>query len=246
MTDPVNNSSFETTRWSVVVSAANDDSAASCVAIEQLCKIYWFPLYAFIRRRGHNETEAEDLVQAFFVRVIEKGVFAAADRDRGRFRTFLLSSLENFLSNEHAKAVALRRGGGRKAISLDLRNAEGQLVHWIADETGPEDEFHRQWAITVLNQVMDSVEKEYERDGKSILFKALRPYLTIDSQQQPYSDVAESLGMSLSNVKVAVHRLRRRYRKQLELEIASTVQSPEQIEDEIQQLFHALGGRVSN
>ncbi|QDV84057.1 RNA polymerase sigma factor [Planctomycetes bacterium TBK1r] len=242
MKDPFNKPSFETTRWSVVVSAGQDDSKLARDAMEQLCRRYWFPLFAFIRRRGYGECDAEDLVQAFFVRVVEKDVFAAADQDRGRFRTFLLTSLENFLSNEYAKATALRRGGGNPRLSLDLRNADGQRSHWIADGGRAEDEYHRQWAIAALDAALKSVQTEYEREGNATLFSELRPYLSTDGERKPYALVAEALGISPTNVKVAVHRLRKRYRRQLESEIASTVESPEHIEDEIRQLFQALGG----
>ncbi|MCA9138968.1 MAG: sigma-70 family RNA polymerase sigma factor [Planctomycetales bacterium] len=233
-------SSFETTQWSVVLSAGHSEPERARTAIEQLCRRYWFPLYAFIRRRGHDEPESEDLVQAFFVRILEKDVFAAADRDRGKFRTFLLSSLENFLSNERAKGNALRRGGGVKRLSLDRCDKDGNTLQLIADDCSPEDEFHRQWAIAVLAQTLEVVESEYRQTGKAALFNALSPYLSADSQQKPYAVVAESLKMSESNVKVAVHRLRRRYRKQLELEIAATVESPSQVDEEIRQLFQML------
>ena len=242
MTDSSDKPSFETTQWSIVVSAGDSQPGHARGAIEQLCRRYWFPLFAFLRRRGYDEPEAEDLVQAFFVRVIEKEVFAAADRDRGRFRTFLLTSLENFLRNEHSKANAARRGGGAKPISLDLRDREGKLMRLIADDSSPEDEFHRQWAIDVLAQVLETVKQEYDVRGNAGLFEALRPFLSTDRQRKPYAEVAESLNMSEANVKVAVHRLRRRYRKQLELEIAATVRSPEEVEDEIQQLLRVLQG----
>ncbi|QEG01264.1 RNA polymerase sigma factor [Stieleria maiorica] len=242
MTDSASNPSFETTRWSVVISTGKDDSRSARDAMELLCQRYWFPLFAFIRRRGYDEPDAEDLVQAFFARVVEKNVFTIADRSRGRFRTFLLSSLENFLANEKAKANALRRGGGKSIISLDRKDAHGKPMNVIATDSLPQDEFNRQWAITVLNEVLDSVRQRYQREGNAALFDALSPYLSIAGDRKPYAQVADSLGMSPSHVKVAVHRLRRRYRKQLEIEIASTVESPEQIEDEIRQLFQALGG----
>lgn len=246
MSGPFN---FQTTRWSVVVSAGQSETQSATDAMEQLCRRYWFPLFAFIRRRGHKPSDAEDLVQAFFARVIEKDVIAAADRDRGRFRTFLLSALEHFLSNESAKANAARRGGGRKLASLDSLRSDsprsgsprsGSPWPAIGEQTTPQDEFHRQWAIAVLTQVLDAIGEEYEREGKAELFEALRPYLSTDSTRQPYAAVAKQLNMTESNIKVAVHRLRRRYRKQLELEIAATVQSPDEVEDEIRQLFIVL------
>lgn len=143
MTDFPRKPNFETTQWSVVLAADHDHPESARTAIEQLCRRYWFPLFAFLRRRGYEESESEDLVQAFFVRVIEKDVFAAADKDRGRFRTFLLSSFQNFLRNERAKSDALRRGGGDKPVSLDLRDHQGHLIHSVADTTTAEDEFHR-------------------------------------------------------------------------------------------------------
>ena len=196
----------------MVLSANHQCELRSRDAIEHLCQRYWLPLFAFVRRRGYLESEAEDLVQAFFLRVIEKGVFASANPDRGRFRTFLLSSLENFLANEHAKSEAVRRGGGRRIVSLQLRDDQGHLIHQIADAGRPEDEFHRQWAIAVLRQVLETIEQEYANEGKSQWFNAFRPYLSSDSNHQPYAAVAQSLGISVANAKVAVHRLRRGHR----------------------------------
>ena len=232
--------SFETTHWSVVLGAGAEESSAARIAVHELCRRYWFPLFAFLRRKGYDEATAEDLVQSFFVRVIERNVFSQADRQRGRFRTFLLTALINFLSNENAKTNTLRRGGGKTPFSLSARDESGRLINEIADETSPADEYDRQWAMAVLKRVLDSLRREYEDRGAADQFDALRHYLVSDKERKPYAEVANALGTSESNVKVSVHRLRGRYRNVLEVEIAQTVESPSQVEDEILHLFQAL------
>ncbi len=232
--------SFETTHWSMIVAAGQSDTSRSAVAMQQLCERYWFPLYAFVRRRGYDEHRAQDLIQDFFLRVIEKGVVAAADPHRGRFRTFLLKSLENFVANESAKATTLRRGGSRTTWSLDLRDAEGRLAHQAVDEMTPEAEFNRRWALQVLDRVLQQLESEFAAEGKADEFEALRPYLSTDSQRLPYASVAEQRGISAGSVKVAVHRMRRKYRNRLEAEIIDTLASPDEVEQEIHALFKAL------
>lgn len=231
--------SFETTHWSIVNAAGASDSRSS-VAMQELCERYWFPLYAFVRRRGYRDDQAQDLAQSFFVRLIEKGVVASADPQRGRFRTFLLASLQNFLANEVAKQKTWRRGGKTSVLSLDFHDAEGRLAHEVVDNLTPEAEFNRRWALQVLDRVVAGLESDFQTQGKAEQFAVLRPYLSTDSQRLPYSEVAETLGMSESNVKVAVHRLRRKYRRRLEQEIQDTLESPEQLEQEIHALFAAL------
>ena len=232
--------SFETTHWSMVLAAVGHDLSHCREAMQELCRRYWFPLYAFARRRGYESNQAQDLIQAFFLRLLEKDVLSKADRDRGRFRNFLLASLKNFLANEAAKESALRRGGEHPLLSLDFRDAEGRLAHEAVDTLTPEAHYHRQWALQVLQRTLEKLEAEFRDEGKSELFDALRPYLAADSERMPYAEVAATLAMSPDAVKVAVHRMRRRYRSRLESEIVDTVASPAEIDEEIQELFHAL------
>jgi RNA polymerase sigma factor (sigma-70 family) len=241
MNPPEPRETFETTHWSIVRAAVDQDLSHGRDAMQQLCQRYWFPLYAFARRRGYDSDRAQDMIQAFFLRLLEKDVLSKANRDRGRFRNFLLASLKNFVANESAKASTRQRGGGDPLFSLDFRDAEGRLAHEAIDQLSPEAQFHRQWALQVLERTVENLDREFAREGKSELFEALRPYLAADSERLPYSEAAEKLGMTTAAVKVAAHRLRRRYRRQLEAEIADTVSSSEEIEEEIQDLFRALG-----
>ncbi len=208
--------------------------------MQQLCGRYWFPLYAFARRRGYESNQAQDLIQAFFLRLLEKDILSKADRERGRFRNFLLASLKHFLANESAKATTLRRGGTQPGWSLDFRDAEGRLMHEAVDNLTPEAHYHRQWALEVLQRTLDKLNADFVTEGKSDLFETLRPYLAVDSQRLPYTEAAEKLAMTPQSVKVAVHRLRQRYRRRLEAEIVDTVSSSSEVDEEIQDLFHAL------
>lgn len=234
------NPSFETTHWSIVI-AAGDDDARGHAALQDLCRRYWLPLYGFVRRRGHSEHDALDLTQGFFQHVLEKGAIGAADRERGRFRSFLLGALKNYLANAQAHQKRKKRGGGVVTESLDLRDAEGQLIHQPIDEDSPDKEFHRRWAVTVLDRVLAEMQQQYEAEGKGELFAAVKCYLSIDSDQHPYAHVAKQFDMKEANVKVVVHRMRKRYRSLLETEIAATVSSIDDVESEIHELFAALG-----
>lgn len=232
--------SFETTHWSMIQAAGDGDQSRCREAMQHLYGRYWFPLYAFARRRGYDSNQAQDLIQAFFLRVLEKDVLGKADRERGRFRNFLLASLKNYLANESAKATAIRRGGEHPSLSLDFRDAEGRLAHEAIDNLTPEAHYQRQWALEVLQRTIDQLGRDYQGEGKSELFEALRPYLGASSERLPYAVAAERLGMASDAVKVAVHRMRRRYRRRLENEISATVSSPAEIDEEIRELFMAL------
>lgn len=223
-----------------MVQAAADPDEAGLSALQELCFRYWFPLYAFLRRRGYREQESQDLIQGFFLQLLERGVLQKADRERGRFRNFLLAALKNFVANESAKERTLRRGGGQTLLSLDFENAEGRLVNECVEEISAEAQFHRQWAVEVLDRAMSLLEQEMEREGKSHLFHRLRPYLSAGGESLAYADVAERLGMKTEAVRVATHRLRKRYRRCLEAEIRQTLTTSADLEDEIQELFRAL------
>lgn len=232
---------FATTHWSVVMAAGRPKSASYQQALETLCKTYWFPLYAYLRRHGCDSNQAEDYTQAFFTGLLAKGGLRLADPKRGKFRSFLLGSLKHFLSNERARAKAKKRGGGRKILSLDFQSAESQYALEPRDELSPEKLFERSWALTVLDRTMARLQAEAIGTNKQKLFDRLKVYLTAEKSSIPYRDVAAELDMAEGALRVAVHRLRRRYRELLRDEIAQTVISDDQINEEIRDLFAALG-----
>ena len=229
------------TRWSVVARAASAMSEPQREAARSdLCRIYWYPMYVFLRRRGSSSSEAEDLVQGFFVELFEKNLLAAADPDRGRFRTFLLTSLTHYASHEHRREMALRRGGGQQIRSLVDIDADHRYASTAALSATPEAAFDRAWAMTLLNLVLDQLQQEYAERPE--FFAALRPYLTADDGQVPYRETAERLGVDPLSIKVAVHRLRGRYRKLLDQQLMATVGDSSDLAEERAELFRALGG----
>jgi RNA polymerase sigma-70 factor (ECF subfamily) len=238
--DSRNDSWFWTTHWSQVLLAGQPDSTQVREALAKLCHTYWYPLYVFVRRQGHNPDDAKDLVQGFFALLLEKNYLKDADRTKGRFRSFLLIALKRFMANEWDRANSLKRGGGHEIISLDEVDTEQRYQAEPVEEITAEKAYERQWAMTLLETVLDRLEAEFLREGKSKLFGELKVYLSGDEGGRPYSEVAARLGMTEAAVKVAVHRLRRRYRDLLRLEIANTVSSPQAIEDEIRDLFAAV------
>lgn len=230
---------FATTRWSLVL-AAGERGRTSRQALASLCEIYWPPVYSFIRRQGHGADDARDLTQEFFARVIDKNYFHDADPSRGRFRSFLAASVRHFLLNEIDRARALKRGGPHPHLSLDMESAEGHYQIEPRDELTPERLFDYQWGLVLLQRVLARLRDEFEATGKAALFDGLKGFLTGDSEDVSYKEVAEKLGTTEGAVKVAVHRLKRRYRDLLVEEIAETVASPEEIESEIQHLLKAM------
>lgn len=230
---------FRTTRWSVVVAAQGGATPDARTALETLCGAYWYPLYAFARRRGHDESAAQDAVQGFLARLIGQRTLAAADRERGRFRTFLLTCFSNFICNEVAREAALKRGGGSFVVSLSGPDAERRFALEPIDDVTPERLFERDWAITVLERVLDRLRTSYRDRGKEALFGHLKETLA-GATDVAYADRAQAIGMSEGAFKVAVHRIRARYRDALRSEIADTLSDGERIEDEIAALFRAL------
>lgn len=233
--------SFPETRWSLVLRGGRSDTPQARNALEELCLAYWPPIYAFVRRAGHRPHDAEDLTQAFFARLLEKNWLAAADRSRGRFRSFLLTALKHFLANEWDRAQAEKRGGGAVFLTMDTALAESCLAGEAEGALTPEKLFDRRWALTLLEQVLQRLRDEYRGEGKQDLFAELKPTLTEASREVPYARLADRLQMSEGAVKVAVHRLRRRYRELIRALIAETVSRPEDVEDELRNLFAALG-----
>jgi len=243
MGQPLPAQAFATTHWSVVVAAGGEDSADARAALSRLCQTYWYPLYAYIRRKGRSPQDAEDLAQAFFVECIEHRWFARADQARGRFRSFLLMALDRFLANEWDKAQTLKRGGHLRLVPLVMENAEDRFSREPVDAATPEQHFERQWALTVLEQVLAGLREEYAARSQTALFDRLKPTLIGERTSQPYAELAASLETTEGNIQVAVHRLRERYRQRLKEEIAQTVSSPDDVESEIRHLFRILAGR---
>jgi RNA polymerase sigma-70 factor (ECF subfamily) len=233
---------FVTTHWSVVLAAGRTDSTRSQNALARLCQTYWYPLYAYVRRRGQSPHDAQDLTQEFFARLLERHTLATADPNRGRFRSFLLSTMNHFLSHEWDKLRAQKRGGGHQILSLDLARAEERYDLEPADNSSPDKLFDKQWATALLEEVLNQIEAEYQQSGKAELFAALKQTLTGTRESQPYAVLAAHLGMNEGAVKVAVHRLRKRYRQLLRVEISNVVADPEQADDELRHLFTALAG----
>lgn len=239
-TDP-----FMTTRWSLVIAAGQRESPQSDQALAALCESYWYPLYAFVRREGYGPEEAQDLTQEFFALLLEKNYVGQADRRRGKFRSFLLTSLKHFLSNQRDRARAKKRGGGRAILSLDFQSAERQYRLEPAQMATAEQLFERRWALALLDHVLTRLAAEYVAADNATVFHGLKPYLTCEKENLPYRKVAEDLDMTEGAVKVAVHRLRKRYRRLLEEEIRQTVSSADEVEEEIQQLFAAVRAEKS-
>jgi RNA polymerase sigma factor (sigma-70 family) len=231
---------FPSTHWSRVVAAGGAGGPKARESLAALCNAYWYPLYAYIRRRGYSTEQAQDLTQDFFTRILEKGLFAEADPGRGRFRSFLRTVCSHYLTNRRATAKTLKRGGGRPAISIDAAGAEGRYARELAHELTPERIFDRTWALTLLGRVFSQLRREYEDAGRAETFEALQVFLTDGTRAASHASTAQKLGITEGAVRVAVHRLRRRYGDILRREIAATLDDPAQIDDEIQGLFTAL------
>ncbi|MHC4741406.1 MAG: RNA polymerase sigma factor [Planctomycetota bacterium] len=232
---------FATTHWSLVGAARGDEVSQSRAreALESLCRSYWYPLYAFVRSRGYSATDSEDLTQAFFARIIETGGFASADRERGRFRSYLLGAMKHFLANEWHRAKAQKRGGGVRFIEFDKFDPEGRYAGISAQSENPEQIFDREWALETVAGALKTLREEMTGRGKGEQFDALKGSLT-GEEELPREEIAARLNISEDAVKVAVHRLRRRYRKLLRATIAETVSSEGDLEDEMRYLIAVL------
>jgi len=233
---------FDATRWTMVLAAAQqgEKEASGAMALGELCQCYWPPLYTYVRWQGFDADEAQDMTQEFFARLLAKNTLAEVDQSKGKFRSFLLASLKHFLSNERDKARTIKRGGHQIFVPLDAMSAETRCRIEPADNLSPDKAFERQWALTVLDQVLARLRMEFAAAGKETLFEALKPFLTGDGKADTQAQVGEQCGMSEGAVKVSVHRLRRRYRELLREEIAQTVTSPQEVEEEIRHLFAAF------
>ncbi len=232
---------FVTTSWTQVLAAREAPSSESRQALEGLCKAYWYPLYAFVRRQGYGPEESRDLTQGYFAQLLEKDYLEDFDPSLGRFRVFLQASVKNFLSKERDKTHAWKRGGHSQVVSLDNEEVEGRYRYEPVDQLTPEEIFERRWALTLLERVMERLRKELSEASRAEEFEKLKGFLTGDGPKVPYRQVALELRTSEEAVKTSVHRLRQRFGTLLRQEIAETVSKPEEIDDEIRHLLKKLG-----
>jgi RNA polymerase sigma factor (sigma-70 family) len=231
---------FATTHWSVVLLARAPDSPRALEALEKLCRAYWLPLYSHVRRQGYGSHDAQDLIQGFFFQLLRLNSLAGVRPEKGKFRTFLLAALNHFLSDERDRARAAKRGGGRATISIDENEAEERYLQGANPEPAPEKAFDRRWALTVLEEALARLRDEYKAAGRAEVFERLQVYLSTEASPGDYDTLAPKLGMSPNTLGVAVHRLRQRYRECLRLELAETVASPQDLEEEMNYLFSVL------
>jgi RNA polymerase sigma-70 factor (ECF subfamily) len=233
---------FATTRWTVVLAAGNRSMPAADVALEELCRTYWYPLYAYVRRHGHSREDAEDLTQSFFARFLQKNYLEKLRSEHGKFRAFLIASLKHFLANEWDRSQRQKRGGGVPTLSLDWQDADARYQIDPADNLSPDKLYDRAWAVTLLERVISRLREEHAADGKALLFDRLKPFLMLGHGEIPYAQAAAGLAVTEGAARVAVHRLRRRYRELLREEIGQTLSDPAQMEEEMRALFCAFAG----
>ena len=232
---------FLTTHWSVVLSAQDKDSPRSSEALETLCRTYWYPLYAFARQQGRGPHDAQDLTQEFFAQLLQKDYLQSVEREKGKFRTFLLVALKRFMANEWDRQHAQKRGGFTPIVSIDEELAESRFASEPFHQVQPDVLFDRHWAMSLLERTMKQLQEEYVASGRAKLFEFLRNCLAKDESALPYAEIAAQLSLTEAAVKMAVHRLRARYREILRAEIAETVSSAEEVEEEICHLFSTFG-----
>jgi RNA polymerase sigma-70 factor (ECF subfamily) len=233
-------SGFQTTLWSVVQAAALDPSEASRQALSKLCQAYWHPVYAFVRRNGHDPDLSQDLTQSFFARLLEKNDLKHADQTKGRFRSFLLTAVKHFLANDWDRGRALKRGGGQVVVSIDVVKAERWYVPSVVDAETPEVVFERRWALSVLEQAMFRLRAEFAAARESDLYESLSVFLSQDSSEVRYAELAGQLGMRPGTLRTKVYRMREKYRQLLREEITETVSTTDEIDEEIRFLVSRL------
>jgi RNA polymerase sigma-70 factor (ECF subfamily) len=231
---------FQTTRWTVILAAGKTHTPQSDAALENLCRTYWFPLYAYVRRRTASREDAEDMTQAFFARFLAKNYLNDLSAERGRFRAFLLASLKHFLANEWDKSQRQKRGGAIPHLSLDWESADSQFQALASAEPAPAESFDREWAVALLARVIERLEDECADGGRTRQFEELKIFLTAEKGALSHGTAAEALRMDEGAVRVAVHRLRKRYRQLLRDEIAQTLSDPGQVDEEMGALFRAV------
>ena len=231
---------FATTHWTVVLAAGHSSTPDAARALEELCRLYWYPLYAYIRRHGHSREDAEDLTQGFFAAFLGRNQLEGVTSEKGRFRAFLLACLKHHLAKEFQRGTRRKRGGGVSPLSLDWQDAETRYKIEPADELAPDKLYDRAWAVMLLERVITRLADESAAQGKAKLFEQLKPFLMVGKSAIPYSQAAVDLGLSEGAVRVAVHRLRARYRQLLREEIAQTLSDPSQTDEELRALFNAF------
>ncbi len=232
--------SFPNTHWSVVLAAGQGSSPVVRAALEKLCRAYWYPLYVYVRRRGYSPEDAQDLTQSFFERLLERDLLADLRPAGARFRSFLLHTMKNLLASEWTRAHAGKRGGIGTILSLEDLNPEANYAQEAVDTNSPDAAFERRWAATVLRQALDRLRQEQVAAGKEAMFDHLADTLTGAAPSHPYAQLALKLGLSEAAVKMTIHRLRQRYGELLRLEVAQTVVTPAEIDDELRHLLGVL------
>ena len=231
---------FATTHWTAVLAAGRRNTPQADVALEELCRTYWYPLYAYVRRRGYSRDDAQDLTQAFFARLLEKNYLDGLSGERGRFRAFLLASMNHFLANEWDRASRQKRGGGVALLSLNWQDADARYEIDPVDNLSPDRLYDRAWAVTLLERVLARLRAENTGGGKDAVFEQLKLFLTAGKGAIPYAGAAAALNISEAAARVAVHRLRARYRELLREEIGQTLSDPAQVDEELRALFNAF------
>jgi RNA polymerase sigma factor (sigma-70 family) len=227
---------FRTTLWTVVLTAGDPASPECEAALARLCQTYWTPVYAFIRKRGNSPEQAKDLTQGFFEKFLQKNLAGRAQRTRGRFRSFLMSSVQNFLRDEHDRDTSLKRGGTETKLSLDWNDSDEASLLELSGSLTPVEAFEKQWARALLDSVLQRLAAEYEENDRGSLFEQLQSHLWGDSESIPYSELSRQFGMSMVNLRVFAHRMRQRFREILREEVAQTVDSADEIPAETQYL----------
>lgn len=231
---------FRSTQWSLVLRAGDSRSVESFEALEELCQRYWYPLYSFARRSGRNPHDAQDVTQGFFAKLLEKGYVKLADRNKGRFRTFMLKAFKGFTANEWDRERAQKRGGAKEHVPLDWEDAEERFQSEPKGETDPEMSYDKRWALTLIERVYQKLEAEYRRIGKAERYLALKDFLLDDPDSGAYQTAAQRLGLSNSGVRSSVMRLRQRFREMLRDEVVDTVEDEAAMQDEFKHLLKAL------
>jgi DNA-directed RNA polymerase specialized sigma24 family protein len=239
--EPSRADTFATTHWTVVLAAGQGSTPQSDHALEELCRTYWYPLYAYVRRRGYTHEDAEDLTQGFFARFLERNYLEGLTSEKGRFRAFLLASLKHFLANEWDRAHRQKRAGATPNLSLDWQSADSRYQINVPDDLTPDKIYDREWALALLERVITRLRDECAANEQSQLFDQLKPFLTVDKAAVPYAQAAAGLNLAEGAVRVAVHRLRKRYRGLLRDEITQTLADPAQVEEEMRTLLGAFG-----
>ena len=226
----------------MVLAAGNKADSHYESSLRILCQTYWYPLYAYIRHQGYGPQDAEDLIQSFFMFLLEKDRLGVLVQDKGKFRSFLLTALNHFRVDQWKRQQCLKRGGGCSHLSLDMSSAESRFGQEPVDTTTPETLFDMNWAVTLLNTVFNQLQQEYQAKGQGDLFEALKFCITGQRSALPYTQLARQLDLSVANIKVTIHRLRQRYRELLRQQVAHTVATPEEVEEELRSLFRVLAG----